>query len=87
MFNSKDFLLLLGTLQPRLAASTGSACTSGIREPSRVLRAIGSSNEQASVSLRFCIGRHTTDENIHEAVELVDESLTRLSNASVRQTG
>lgn len=44
---------LLGTLQPRLAASTGSAYTSGIRKRSHVLRAIGLSNEQASASLRF----------------------------------
>lgn len=71
---------LLGALQPRLAASTGSACTSGIPEPSHVLRAIGLSEEDASASIRFSVGRFTTDEDIEEAVSLIDEALMRLSS-------
>lgn len=76
---------LLGVLQPNLAASTGSACASGIPEPSHVLRAIGLTNEQASASVRFCIGRHTTDVDIHDAVELISGALSQMSDAGLRQ--
>ena len=72
---------VLGALQPRLAASTGSACTSGIPEPSHVLRAIGLSAEDADASIRFSVGRFTTDADVDEAVELVGEALRRLSEA------
>lgn len=72
---------VLGALQPRLAASTGSACTSGIPELSHVLRAIGLSAEDADASIRFSVGRFTTDADVDEAVELVGEALRRLSEA------
>ena len=66
---------ILGALQPRLAASTGSACTSGIPEPSHVLRAMGLSPDQSDASIRFSFGRFTTDEEIVEAARLVGECL------------
>lgn len=66
---------LLGALQPRLAASTGSACTSGTPEPSHVLRALGLDSEQADSSIRFSFGRFTTDEEIEEAARLVVQTL------------
>ena len=72
---------VLGTLQPRLAASTGSACTSGMPESSHVLRAIGLSAEDADASIRFSLGRFTTDADVDEAVELIGEALRRLSEA------
>lgn len=72
---------ILGALQPRLAASTGSACTSGIPEPSHVLRAIGLSSDDAEASIRFSLGFDTSDEDIEEAVRLIDETLFRLSRA------
>jgi cysteine desulfurase len=78
---------LLGVLQPNLAASTGSACASGIPEPSHVLRAIGLTNEQASASVRFCIGRHTTDSDIYDAIELISAALVRMSPEGQRQAG
>ncbi len=62
---------LLATLQPRLAASTGSACTSGIPEPSHVLRALGLTPAQSDASIRFSFGRFTTDTDIHQAATLV----------------
>ena len=62
---------ILNALQPHLAASTGSACTSGIPEPSHVLRAIGVSGHEAEASIRFSIGRGTTDQDIEDAVDLV----------------
>lgn len=73
---------ILNTLQPHLAASTGSACTSGIPAPSHVLRAIGLSDEKATASIRFSLGRDTTDEDINEAVHLIVESLSKLSQIS-----
>ena len=66
---------VLGSLQPRLAASTGSACTSGIPEPSHVLRAIGLDGEQADASVRFSFGRFTTDDEISQAVCFVKDAL------------
>ena len=70
---------LLGTLQPHLAASTGSACTSGIPEPSHVLRAIGLTPDQSDASIRFSFGRFTTDAEIEQAARLV---ITRLAAAA-----
>ena len=77
-FDARD---ILGSIQPRLAASTGSACTSGNPEASHVLRAIGLSNVQAESSIRFSLGYETTDTDVEEAVELIDECLQRLTNA------
>ena len=73
----------LGALQPRLAASTGSACTSGIPEPSHVLRAIGLDTDYAESSIRFSLGFDTSDEDVEEAVGLIDETLTKLSKTKV----
>ncbi len=70
---------ILGALQPRLAASTGSACTSGIPEPSHVLHATGLKPDDAEASVRFSLGFQTTDEEVEEAVNLVIEILERLS--------
>ncbi len=70
---------LLGALQPRLAASTGSACTSGISEPSHVLRAIGLDGDSADSSVRFSLGFGTSDEDIDDAVRLIEETLAALS--------
>lgn len=74
---------ILGVLQPRLAASTGSACTSGIPEPSHVLRAIGLSSDEAESSIRFSLGFSTSDEDVEEAVELIKEALERLVKAEL----
>lgn len=70
-FEGVEATLLLQSLQPAIAASTGSACTSGIPEPSHVLRAIGLSAEEAETSIRFSIGRFTTDFEIAHVVELI----------------
>lgn len=74
---------VLGALQPRLAASTGSACTSGVPEPSHVLRAIGLDGEEAESSIRFSLGFGTSDEDVDEAVGLIEEALKRLSKAEL----
>ena len=69
---------ILGSLQPRLAASTGAACTSGIPEPSHVLGALGLSAVEAESSIRFSFGRFTTNAEIREAARLVNETLMAL---------
>jgi len=66
---------ILATLQPRIAASTGSACTSGIPEPSHVLRAIGLDSDDADSSIRFSLGFDTTDSDIEHAVAMIEEVL------------
>ena len=66
---------VLASLQPHLAASTGSACTSGIPGPSHVLRALGLTPTQADTSIRFSFGRFTTDAEIEEAAYLVIKRL------------
>ncbi|WP_083231880.1 cysteine desulfurase family protein [Marinobacter adhaerens] len=74
-FDAQD---VLGALQPHLAASTGSACTSGIPEPSHVLRAIGLTKAQAESAIRFSLGFETTDQEIDKAVDLIATVLRRL---------
>ena len=77
-FKGFDALEILNSLQPHLAASTGSACTSGFHEPSHVLSAIGLSREDADSSIRFSFGYSTSDEDLNEAVKLIDKALSRL---------
>jgi cysteine desulfurase len=75
-FSGWDAQDLLMRLQPRLAASTGSACTSGAPEPSYVLRAIGLSVDEAASSIRFSFGRFSTEADIGTAVSAVREAMT-----------
>jgi len=65
-----------------LAVSSGSACTSASLEPSYVLRALGMDDELAHSSLRFSIGRFTTEEDIDTAVTKVKEAVGKLRELS-----
>ncbi len=61
-----------------LAVSSGSACTSASLEPSYILRALGRSDELAHSSIRFTIGRFTTEEEIDFAINLVKTKVEKL---------
>ena len=65
-----------------LACSTGAACSSGAVEPSHVLTAIGLRPEDARASLRFSLGRHTSDEEIDFALEVVPSAVEQLRELS-----
>ncbi len=78
---------ILGAVQPRLAASTGAACTSGIPEPSHVLRAMGLTAEQTESSVRFSFGRFTSGLEIREAATLIKKALESLVENGVVLVG
>ena len=80
-FEGHDASAILGRLQPALAASTGSACTTGIPEPSHVLIAIGLSLQDAESSIRFGLGRFTSEEEIGRSIQLVVEALRQTNQA------
>jgi len=65
-----------------IAVSSGSACTSASLEPSYVLRALGADDEMAHSSIRFGIGRFTTEEEVDMAVDLLEKHVSRLRDMS-----
>lgn len=65
-----------------LAVSSGSACTSASLEPSYVLRALGLTDELAHSSIRFSLGRFTTEEEIDYAIEQIHSAIGRLRDLS-----
>ena len=65
-----------------LAVSSGSACTSASLEPSYVLRALGRSDELAHSSIRFSIGRFTTEAEIDYAIKLLHDKIDKLRELS-----
>ncbi len=67
---------------PQLAVSSGSACTSASLEPSYVLRALGMNDELAHSSLRFSIGRFTSEEDVDEAISQVRNAVEKLRELS-----
>jgi cysteine desulfurase len=69
---------LLQALQPLVAASTGSACNSGIESPSYVLDALGMDQEKAASSIRFSFGVGQTPEEVRKAAEIICEKYNAL---------
>ena len=72
--------LLMGLKE--VAVSSGSACTSASLEPSYVLRALGVEEDMAHTSIRFGIGRFTTEEEVDRAVALTVDQVTKLRQMS-----
>jgi len=64
-----------------IAVSAGSACTTALLEISHVLKAIGLPEKMAHSSIRFSVGRFTTEEEIERAAEIVINAVKRLQNA------
>ncbi len=73
---TESLLLLLD--QRGICASSGSACTSGSLEPSHVLLAMGLSPEEANGSIRFSLGKQTTDEQIGIVLDLLPDMVAQL---------
>jgi len=65
-----------------LACSTGAACSSGAVEPSHVLTAIGLTAADARATIRFSLGRHTTEAEIAAALEIVPAAVAQLRELS-----
>ena len=73
--NAQD---LLQSIQPYVAASTGSACTSGIPEASHVLRAVGLSETDAEECIRFSLGIDTNESDVEEGANIIVRAITGL---------
>jgi cysteine desulfurase len=69
---------LLAAVRPSIAVSTGSACTSAAQEPSYVLRALGRHERLAESSLRFSLGRFSSEADVDAAVAAVAQAVRRL---------
>jgi cysteine desulfurase len=76
----EQLLIALGDL----AVSTGSACSSGSQAPSHVLQAIGAVGDRAGASIRFGLGRSTTEADIDVAIERVTKVVRALRQKTVR---
>jgi cysteine desulfurase len=77
-FKNVDSSNLIISLSKNIALSSGSACTSATHSPSFVLKALGLSDEMALCSLRFGLGRFTTEEEIDYTIDQVKNSVLQL---------
>jgi len=78
-FDSAD---IISAVQPQLAVSSGSACATRYPEPSHVLQNMGMSNDRVSSAIRISLGRETSKDDIHNAVQVLRRVLERLPKAS-----
>ena len=78
-FPTVDARDLLSRLQPSVAASSGSACTSGYMQNSHVLRAIGLDEAEARAGIRLSLGRFTSKVEIDRAAEAIARALVEIA--------
>jgi cysteine desulfurase len=78
--DAEALLILLS--EKGLAASAGAACSSGAREPSKVLLAMGIDEKAAHGTIRLSLSRFTTDSDIEQAIQIVTAAVTRLSKTT-----
>ena len=76
-FKYVDSESLMPGFNKNIALSSGSACTSASLEPSYVLKAIGLDDDLAQASLRFGLGRFTTEEEIDYAIDRVSKTVLK----------
>jgi len=81
-FRGTDAENLMATLSKDVAVSSGSACMSASLEPSYVLKALGLTDEMARSSLRFSLGRTTTEEEIDYTIKIVNNSIHKLRRSN-----
>ncbi|WP_230291884.1 cysteine desulfurase family protein [Croceicoccus sp. Ery5] len=77
-FRGQNAADLLARLQPQIAASTQSACSSGTMEPSHVLSAMGLDREAASECIRFSFGRFSNDQQIDRAIAIIGGAIEQV---------
>jgi cysteine desulfurase len=81
-FRGADAESLMAALSKDVAVSSGSACMSASLEPSYVLKALGLSDEMARSSLRFSLGRNTSEEEIDHTIKIVNNSIRKLRRSN-----
>lgn len=74
---------LVGALQPHLAVSTNAACSSGVIEPSHVLRALGLTDIQAKSTIRVGFGRFNTPQEVESAATLLCATVEKIGGKRV----
>ena len=77
-FKNVEGQALMMSINKEIALSSGSACTSASLEPSYVLKALGVQDELAHSSIRFSLGRFTTEQEIDYAIQQVSFNVQRL---------